>query len=124
MKNDVIKELSIIWKEMDEGIKTHMKFIAKARGAGYDHSLWIDLGGGETRTIFESSKIALPGGFEGWAYNTMDQCNPLPYIETTIILDGDLTGTHPLPPFMPMITVYPSGSYLDPTGSYNLICRY
>ena len=57
--NDFVVQ-AIIWKEMDEGIKTHMKFIAKARGAGYDHSFWIDLGGGDTRTIFESTKMALP----------------------------------------------------------------
>lgn len=117
--NDLVVQ-AIIWKEMAEGIQTHMKFIAKARGAGYDHSFWIDLGGGETRTIFESTQTALPGGWNGWAYNTVDQCNPLPFAEETIIVDGDLTGTHPYPPFMPMLTVYPSYTHTDPTGSYVL----
>jgi len=117
--NDLVVQ-AIVWKEMDESIKTYMKFIAKARGAGYDHTFWIDLGGGDIRTIFQSTQMALPGGYQGWGYNTVDPCYPLPYAETAIMVDGDLTGTGPFPPFIPMITVFPSGSYLNPAGSYDL----
>jgi len=114
--NDLVIQ-AIVWKELDDGIKTHMKFIAKARGAGYDHAFWLDLGGGNTEMVFESSKMALPGTENGFAHNTIYPCNPLPFAETMVVLDGDFTD--PLS-FMPMITVYPSGSYLDHTGSYEL----
>lgn len=119
--NDFVVQ-AIIWKEMDEGIKTHMKFIAKARGAGYDHKLYVATddgsGGYNKETVFESTKNALPGGTWGWAYNTVDPCNPLPFAEATIVLDGDFTD--PMS-FMPVLTVYPSGNYLDRTaGSYDL----
>jgi hypothetical protein len=114
--NDFVVQ-AIIWKEMDEGIKTHMKFIAKARGAGYDHELWIALEGGGEVVVFESTKIVLPGGVGGWAYNTLDPCNPLPFDVAIITLEGDYTD--PLS-FMPVLTVYPSGSYLNKFGSYDL----
>lgn len=118
--NDFVVQ-AIIWKEMlDGGIHTFMKFIAKARGAGYDHAFLIDFGGGDIWTIFQSTKTALPGGWNGWAYNTVDQCNPLPYNDVSIVVDGDLTGTYPYPPFDPMLTVYPSGNFQNPAGSYNL----
>lgn len=117
--NDLVVQ-TIIWKEMNDGVETHMKFIAKARGAGYDHSLRINLGGGDFRTIFESTQMALPGGWNGWSYNTVDQCNPLPYAVEIVVVEGDLTGTHPLPPFMPVLTVYPSFTHTDPAGSYDL----
>jgi len=117
--NDLVVQ-TIIWKEViDDDTKTQIKFIAKARGAGYDHAFWIDLGGGDTRTIFESSKAVLTGTEGGFAHNTLNPCNPLPFAEFTITVDDDLVYTD-MPPFMPMITVYPSGTYLDPTGKYDL----
>jgi hypothetical protein len=118
--NDFVVQ-AIIWKEEDEGIKTFMNFIAKARGAGYDHKLYVAMddgsGGYIKETVFESTKNALPGGVGGWAYNTVEPCEPLPFAESTIILDGDFTD--PMS-FMPVLTVYPSGSYMNKFGSYDL----
>jgi hypothetical protein len=118
--NDFVVQ-AIVWKQMEESLKTYMKFIAKARGAGYDHKLYVALddgsGGYFKVTVFESTKETLLYSLGGWTYNTGDPCNPLPFAEATIILDGDYTD--PLS-FMPVLTVYPSGTHLDPTGSYDL----
>lgn len=103
--NDLVVQV-VMWKSMEEGsIVTHFKFIAKARGAAYDHQFWISFDDSE-HLIFESTKSFLNSEEDGFATNTVDPCDPKPFGEAEISFNEDIDISSL--PFTPYIMVYPS----------------